>query len=99
MSSTNNGWKPMSTRELAKRSGIPRATVAELSLKTSWQGIRVDLIDRFSTACGVDLLRIEPAIERLRKHKKPYLTRGRSSQRAFYYRLMIIVKERNQSAA
>jgi hypothetical protein len=47
---------PATTRELAVRSGIPRSTVHQISCKDNWDSVPLGLIERFTTACGVNLL-------------------------------------------
>ena len=52
---------------LAERSGLPLRTFARNVRKESWSGVRVDVMVRIASACGVDLLNPEPVIEKFLK--------------------------------
>lgn len=47
---------PATTRQIALRSGIPRSTVHQISLKETWDSVPLGLIERFTMACGVNLV-------------------------------------------
>lgn len=67
---THRGRRPMSVSEIARRAGIGRSSVVAISSKTTWRGITLDTIIRFTSACGVNLLRIDRHIDYLRRRKK-----------------------------
>lgn len=53
----NGGKAPMSHEDVARRSGLHRATVIRLSHRTTWKGIPPETIDAFCRGCGIDILR------------------------------------------
>ena len=57
MARKNNGRQVLSHRDIAIASGISRSYVAKISTRNTWSGIRVDFIERFANACGVDVLK------------------------------------------
>ncbi len=81
------GRHGLTHRQLAERSGLARSTVAFLSFRTKWDGLSIDVIQKFSVACGVDLLAPAHAIYLLRTCKKPFLSKAPPAQRRFYLRL------------
>jgi hypothetical protein len=81
------GWHGLTHRQLAERCGLARSTVAILSFRKTWNGLSVDVIQKFSTGCGVDLLAPNRAIHQIRSLKKPFLTKAPLAQRRFYLRL------------
>lgn len=81
--------RPMSYTEIAVRSGLSRATVIKLSHKASWDGVNITQIDKFTKACGVDLLRIGPQVAFLRRRKMDYLKRAPKHQQRLLMALMI----------
>lgn len=84
----NHGMDPMSHREIGRKARMSKDTVASLSLKTSWKGVPVDVIDRFSWACGVDIMNPKNAVRFLRKGKKRHLTVMTPQQRRFMARVI-----------
>lgn len=78
----------MTHTEIAIKSGLPLASVAEISMKTSWRGLRIEVIEAFSLACGVDHMRCRRQMEYLRRRKMIHLQKGDANQRRMYARLM-----------
>ena len=53
----NRHGQRMSLHEIAKASGLSYGAVMRLSTKKTWANVPPAIIDRFSKACGVDMLR------------------------------------------
>jgi hypothetical protein len=83
----DHGHSPMSHRDIAKASGLPKTKVAELSLKKSWKGVPIDVVVRFSSACGVDLLRSKKTLSYIRRAKRVHLQNATPAQKKFFIRL------------
>lgn len=79
-----HGTAPMSHRDLAAVSGLGKSTVAKLSRKRSWEGIPIDVVIRFSEACGVHLHNPKRAVDFLRRRKKSHVVNATLSQRKFF---------------
>jgi hypothetical protein len=47
--------KALTDREIAEISGLSRQSVIAISRKRTWRWMRLDTIQRFSLACGVNL--------------------------------------------
>lgn len=90
---TNHGYRGLSHKEIALRSGIPKTTVADLSFKTTWAGIPVDVIDRFATACGVDFFHARHQVRTLLRRQKVYIYRAPYSQRLMYDKLFDLLRD------
>lgn len=86
----SNGWRILTTREIAAKSGISKSTVARISVLKSWAGVSIDDVQSFSTACGVNLMDIYAIGEYLRRSKKVLLLKCDSKQRRFYAKLMAL---------
>lgn len=88
------GWVPKSHQDIAEDSGLPRSSVADMSQKRSWRGVRIDEADRFAHACGVNLADIEDAIKRLRSQRArlQHLRQGNGHQRRMIAALLKQVK-------
>jgi hypothetical protein len=54
----NHGRTLLTVREIADRSGLSRALVGKLGTLSSWEGIRVGDMVKFTYGCGVDPLRM-----------------------------------------
>jgi hypothetical protein len=83
-----NRFKPLSHVEIAQRSGLPRSSVADLSLRISWEGVDLDVADRFAAACGVNLTKPGQHLRWLREGRFGHLKEGNAHQRKFFARLM-----------
>jgi hypothetical protein len=66
----NNGRVKMSHSDIARVSGLERSTVAKLSKRTTWSGLTIDTIQRFSLACGVNLLSTARQKDFFKRRKK-----------------------------
>jgi 3,4-dihydroxy-2-butanone 4-phosphate synthase len=82
-----NGHTPMSHRDLAKIVGISKSQVAVLSLRKSWKGVPIDVVVKFSSACGVDLMRPSQALKYIRKAKRVHIENASPAQKKFFVRL------------
>lgn len=47
---------PLTSQQIAAKSGIPLRTVERLCGLVRWHGVKAETIDRFESACGVDLI-------------------------------------------
>lgn len=83
-----NGCRGMTTREIAEASGLPKSTVSDISKRTSWSGLQIETIEKFSTGCGVDLLRCHSQKRFLKTRKMVHLTRGDANQRRMYAEIL-----------
>lgn len=84
---SRHGWHGLSHQELATKAGLARSTVAKISRRQTWNGLTIDTIERFSTACGVNLISPASAIRIIRSRKMPFLRKSPSAQRRFYISL------------
>ncbi len=89
----NRGRSPMSHLEIARGSGLAKATVAELSFKRTWAGVPVATVSRFSQACGVDLERPRRQIDFLKRRSKTYLLGTNGHARAMYGKLLVLLRD------
>jgi hypothetical protein len=87
----NRGYAFLSTREMAALSGLARTTVAALSKKTTWEGVPVDTMVKFSLACGVNHLRARRQVEYIRRSKVVHMKYSRGRQRKFFMDLLRIL--------
>lgn len=86
------GAGPLSTIEIAERSGLSTATVEAISQATSWQGIDIPTAKAFLQACDIDLanaaqykrIMVYQRVDRPNKYR--YLKR--SAEWDSYYRPM-----------
>lgn len=82
------GWHPLSTREIAKRSGIPVATVGKISKLKSWATVPIGVAEKFAKACGVNLSQPSKTIKWLRKAKMSHIRFSNPKQRKLFADLM-----------
>lgn len=73
----------MSHADLAQATGLAKSTISKLSLKSSWNGVPVDVMDSFMAACGVDLMRPSRVRNYLRTGKMRHLKAMNAHQRKF----------------
>lgn len=78
----------MSHREVALKAGLPKTKVEELSVKTSWEGVPVDVVDKFAKGCGVNMTNLKRQIEYVRRRKMAHLRKAPPSQRRMFSKLM-----------
>lgn len=84
------GWTPMSTRDLAAKSGLSKSYVSNLSKRSTWKGIPIDVVDRFVAACGINLLSPKRTIEYLKSSKMIHLKRATATQRKLFAAIFAI---------
>lgn len=60
----------LSLHEIAKASGLSYGAVRRLSLKTTWGNVPPVIIDKFTDACGVDILHPKRLIQYLQRALK-----------------------------
>lgn len=83
-----HGQKPMSHRDISKASGLSVGCISKLSMKTSWKGVDIDIVERFSNACGVNLLATSRQKEFLERRKHAHILSGDRQQKKFFARLL-----------
>lgn len=82
-----HGHQPLSVRDLAELSGLSKSTVAVLSLKRSWKGVPIDVVVRFTEACGVNLMRSAEVRKYIRRSRRVYLENASPQQKRFFLKL------------
>lgn len=90
---SHNGRHMLGCREIAELSGISKSFIAELSLRTTWAKVDAATIDRFTKACGVDLLCPWKTITTLQRSKQLWLTRARAEQKAMLQKIFKLSPE------
>lgn len=93
----SHGQKPMSHSDLAQKSGLSRSYVAIISLRSTWKGIPIDVVQRFSEACGVNLVNPQSAMEFIRRAKKVHIQQCDANQKRFFAKLFVIRRESQTS--
>lgn len=86
----SNGQHPLTTREIAERSGLSKTKVAVLSLKKSWAGVSIDEVQSFSAGCGVNLMNTWAQKNFLKTCKKALLNNCNANQRRLYAKLIAL---------
>jgi hypothetical protein len=79
---------PATTRQIAVRAGLPRSTIHQISLKTKWDKVPLGRVEKFSRACGVDLLATKRPKQFLAKRSWGFIKRIKPTQRALISRLL-----------
>lgn len=90
-----SGLHALSHSDLAKLSGLPRSSVADISRLTSWEGVPMDVADRFASACGVNLTRPARHLTWLRESGMIHIKQADAHQRRFFQRLFDSAKKKN----
>ena len=80
-----------SPSKLSKDSGIPLTTLRRLCEKKSWSDVPVGLAEKFSQACGVDLLRQTRSLEYFKRRKFAHIKK--SPNLKYYNKLLKLWKE------
>lgn len=88
----NNGRAAMSTRDIARASGLSPASISYISQMTSWAHITLETMDRFTQACGVNHLNLTKQLAYLRRSPMSHLRRADKTQRAMFLRLFAKAK-------
>lgn len=78
----------MTMREISLASGLSKSTVADLSFRTTWAEIPVGVAEKFSVACGVDLLDVQDSMRYLQVGQMGYTEQGDINQIRMYTRLL-----------
>jgi len=81
------GHRPMTHEDISKVSGLPVSTISVLSKRTSWRGVKIDMIEKFTLGCGVNLIDVQRQMEYLRRRKMIHITRASPLQRRMYQRI------------
>lgn len=84
--------------EISKRSGVSERMLLRLKLKTSWKGVKVNVIDSVMRACGVTLGTINQKIEFIKqtvKSDKPFPHLRRNQYRTLLRRIQQWNSERS----
>lgn len=90
------GRRGLSNRQIAMKAGLTKSTVDRLARKHTWNGLRIDTIEAFSKACGVDLLHPSRQIDFLKRRKRKHARALPPSQRRY---LQKIVQEGRQKVS
>jgi hypothetical protein len=85
-----NGRSP-SNKDLSKDSGIPLTTLRRICEKKTWADVPVGMAQRFSVACGVDLLRQTRSLEYFKRRKFAHIKK--SPNLKYYNKLLKLWKE------
>ena len=79
----------MTTDDLVYVSGLSRSTVLRVGQRRSWRGLPVDVIQKFSLACGVNLLACnKDHLRFVRHYLKAARLNGGPSQRGMIDRIV-----------
>lgn len=79
----------MTHLEISQKAGLPLSTVAELSTRATWRGIRVEVVEAFALACGVDHLHTKRQRWFIARGSTfGHLKKGDANQRRLYSKLM-----------
>ena len=89
-----HGRRPLQRKEIAARSGLPLRKVDELSRLTSWDRVPVEEMERFSLACGVDLLRLRRHVEFMFSPRSKKAMWGHRPE--FYAKAMLTLQSERQ---
>ena len=83
--------REISNRRLSENSGIPLTTIRRISVRTSWDDVPVAMAQRFSVACGVDLLRQNRSLEYFKRRKFHHIKKSKNYK--YYNRLLKLWKD------
>jgi hypothetical protein len=83
--------KSPSNKQLSELSGIPLTTLRRLCQKKSWDDVPVGLAQKFSMACGVDLMRQTRSLDYFKRRKFKHIKNSPNIK--YYNRLMKLWKE------
>lgn len=88
----------MSHDEIAQRSGLSKSMVSTISRMRSWEHLSLSTVDRFSQACGVNLLKPNLTRRYIRTRKLAHVMSTQSpNQSRLYFDLMMMAKGLNGS--
>lgn len=80
----------MSNSELAQVSGLSRSMINKLGHMRDWNHVTAGTIQRFSMACGVNLLQPSITIAFFRRSRLAYMKRCSPAQKLLYDRLLMV---------
>jgi len=92
-----NGRRLKSLRDIAHDSGLTLGKVHRISMMDSWRDITVGDATKFSEACGVDLMRPNCVLLKMRILNKVHLSRIGLKQKRIVARLIRQAKLRIQT--
>lgn len=81
-------WQAMSLRDIADASGIPKSRVALIAVMKTWDEVPLSQVERFSAACGVDLMHPCRHKKWLRESDLRHVLRGHKKQQAVILRTL-----------
>lgn len=86
--------RALSLAELSERTGIDKSYLSKLSRRDKWDGTKIDTIEAFADACGVDLLHPRRQIDYLKRRRLSHITK--SNNKDYYSKLfnLLIKPER-----
>ena len=84
-----HGNRPMTIRQIAERSGLPKSTVAELSRKRTFADVPLRVIQAFCDGCGVNHFRLKEHRAFLRNAKWGYVYKS-ARRRTYFGKLLRI---------
>jgi hypothetical protein len=88
---TKNGRRGLTTSELEKASGLSRTTVKELSFRTTWNNVTVEVAHKFMSACGVNPLAARRQREFARRRKLVHVEQATGAQKRMYDRIESVI--------
>ena len=91
--------RPLSTDELATKSGLTKYEIEAISQETSWNNVKLDIVRRFTAACGTDFTS-RSDMRRVSDYmrKKPTFAYLKRSPDFKEYYLPLIIKWRDKYA-
>lgn len=91
---TPNGRRGLTTSDLEAASGLARTTIKELSFRSDWNNVTVEVASKFMEACGVNPLAARRQREFFKRRKLLHVEQARGSQKKMYDRIeRLIVAE------
>jgi hypothetical protein len=82
----------MSNLDLAKMTGLSRSTICKLSQLDRWDSVSAGVMQRFSIACGVDLLAPGDQKKFIARSRLDYMDRTSPAQRRMMKRIISDLK-------
>lgn len=90
------GKRGKSHMDIANESGLGKSTVAKFSRLTTWRGMKIEDIDAFASACGVNILAPSKQMFKYLNIKKGYLNNGHPDQRRMYQNIFQLRRDSNR---
>lgn len=79
---------PKTTRDIAEICGLPKSTVHQVSLRPNWNGVTVEVMEKFSHGCGVNLLATKREKQFMHRRSWRFLKSMTANQRRMINRLL-----------